>query len=180
MTTTRSSKSRLPSLPSTVTTMRGLDLHLLYSLAPPMVPLVPLLLDFLWDWPTRNYDSMTPIGREWGWTRWWILRRGPNSEYCVTARALPALVMLLPRLSSSASLPRRRSPSLPQCRDHSLPEIALARLICVPFPTPSLLPPLFPLPFLVSAFLFSSLKAPRPASLSGVIHISVCVNDIDF
>jgi hypothetical protein len=132
MTTTRSSKSRLPSLPSTVTTMRGLDLHLLHSLAPPMVPLVPLWHDFLWAWPTRNYDSMTPIGCEWGWTRWWILRRGPNSEHCVTARVPPALVMLLPRLPSSASLLRRRCPSLPLCRDHSLPEIALARLILCP------------------------------------------------
>jgi hypothetical protein len=104
MTTARSSKNRLPSLPSTVTTMRGLDLHLLHSLAPPMVPSVPLRLDF---WPTRNYDSMTPIAREWDWTRWWILRRGPNSEHCVIAKALPASVMLLPRLPSSASLLRR-------------------------------------------------------------------------
>jgi hypothetical protein len=116
---TRSSRSRLPSLPRTVTTMRGLDLHLLHSLAPLMVPLVPLWPDFLWAWPTRNYDSMTPIGPEWGWTRWWILRRGPNSEHCVTARVLPALVMLLPRLPSSASLLRRRCPSLPLCRDRT-------------------------------------------------------------
>jgi hypothetical protein len=153
MTITRLSKSRLLSLPSTVITVRGLDLHLLHLLAPPMVPLVPLWLDFLWAWPTRNYDSMTPIGLEWDWTRWWILRRGPNSEHCVTARALPALVMLLPRLPSSASLLRRRCPSLPLCRDHSLPEIALARLIFCPLPLPT--SPPTPLPSPLSSLCFS-------------------------
>jgi hypothetical protein len=171
MTTTRSSKSRLPSLPSMVTTMCGLDLHWLHSLAPPMVPLVPLRLDFLWAWPTRNYDSMTSIGREWDWTQWWILRRGPNSENCVTARALPALVILLPRLPSSASLLRRRWHSLPipspvpgcggsgSHRTHPhLPEIALARLILCPLP--HLISSPTPLPSPLSSLCFSFFISP--------------------
>jgi hypothetical protein len=88
-----------------------------------------------------------------------------------SARISHALAIESPRLPSSASLLRRRCPSLPQCRDHSLPEISLTPLILCHLS--SLLPTLFPFPCLVSAFLFPSLKAPRPASLSGVIHMCV-------